>query len=424
MADDLDSFRGCRKEKSKVEGLALRLVSLLGLFVMIGIAWGLSENRWKVDWRLVAWGAGLQLLIGVFFFWTPFGEACFTGVRVFVDVLTNSANEGASFLFGVLTTDPTYRALIAFQVLPVIIFVSAVAGVLYHLRVIQAAVHALAFLMRRTLRTSGAETFGAALLVFTGIESMTALAGYLKNMTRSELCTVMTTFMATIAGSVMVAYSSPQIGANPGHLLAASLMSAPAGVLIAKLLVPETGEPETRGAVRIEVPVESHNVVDAAARGTTQGLTLALNVGAMLIAFIGIVYMLNLAFEAVTRHSFTNVMGWFFRPFAFLMGVPAHDLAPVGRLLGMKTVLNEFLAYIEMKNMVDGQTLTPRSVTIATYALCGFANPGSLGILIAGISAFIPERRVEIVSLGLKSFVGGTLACFMTACVAGVLVYE
>lgn len=400
------------------------------------LAWVMSENRRKIPWRIVFSGLGLQFALALLLLKTPLRAGVFAGMQKVVDVLTAATNEGSSFVFGALTKGFTLKQdavvgansdlmvfpAVAFQVLPVIILVSAIAGVLYHLRVIQAVVRGVAWTMRYTLKTSGAETFGAALLIFTGIESMTAIRAYLKGMTRSELCTVMTTFMATIAGSVMVVYAS--FGAAPGHLLAASLMSAPAAILVSKLMVPETGEPETRGGARIEIPIESHNVLDAAARGTSEGLYLALNVGAMLIAFIGIVYLLDLFLTALTGLSFAGLMSYVFRPFAVVMGVPLQDVSRVSELLGTKTVLNEFLAYASLGDMMRNGALSPRSVTIATYALCGFANPGSMGILIAGLTGIVPERRKDIVQLGLRAFVGGTLACFMTACVAGILIYD
>lgn len=413
--------------------LLLRFMSLVGLFAMVALAWLLSENRQKANWRLVAWGLGLQFILGLLVLRTVLGRKLFECVKVGFDVVTASSTEGAKFLFGnltqvfilnkdaVLTSDDNFmiNAVVAFQVLPVIIFVSALAGILFHLRVIQRLVGAMAWLMRRSLKTSGAETFSAALLVFLGIESMTAVRAYLKAMTRSELCTIMTAFMATIAASVMVAYAG--FGAEPGHLLAASLMSAPAAILISKLLVPETEGPQTSGDVRVEIPVESHNVMGAAARGASEGMTMALNVGAMLIAFIGLVFLLDLLLEGLTGFTFTQVMGWVFRPFAVLLGVPLRDVAPVAELLGTKTVLNEFIAYSNMQELIGRGVLSPRSKTIATYALCGFANPGSLGILIGGLSGLMPERRSEVAALGVRAFIGGTLACFTTACVAGIL---
>ena len=399
----------------------LRLVGLVGLVFFLFIAWLMSENRRVVPWRLMAWALGLQFILAVLVLRTGLGDPFFAGVDAVVGVLTDATMEGAQFVFGPIVTDAETGGM-AFQVLPVIIFVASLSAILYHLRVIQLLVRGMAFLMRRTLKTSGAETFGAALLIFLGIESTTAVRGYIQGMTRSEMCTLMTTFMATIAGSVMVVYAN--FGAAPGHLVAASLMSAPAAILISKLMVPETGTPQTQDSGAIEVPVESHNVVDAAAQGAQEGLKLTLSIATMLIAFIGLVYLINLGFDAVVGMTFTAIMGYVFMPFALLMGVPWQDAAAVGELLGTKTVLNEFLAYAALQDVIGANGMDPRSAAIATYALCGFANPGSLGILIAGVTALVPERRVEVVQLGLKSFVGGTLAAFMTASIAGVLIVD
>lgn len=413
----------------------LRWVSLAGLACMIGLAWTVSEHRRKVDWRLVLWGVILQFAVGLLMLRTPLEAPTFAGMKKVVEGLTSVTLEGAGFVFGNLTqvlvikrdavpnaeADLVINAVVAFQVLPIIVFVSALSAILYHLRVIQTVVRVIAWAMRRTLGTSGAETFGAALLIFLGIESMTALRAYLKSMTRSELCTLMTAFMATIAGSVMVVYAA--FGAEPGHLLAASLMSAPAAILVSKIMVPETEEPQTRGAARIAVPVESLNVMDAAARGTADGLQLALHVGAMLIAFIALVALGNRVTAWLTGYSLERLMGYVFWPFALMMGVPPGDAAGVGELLGMKTILNEFIAYQRLGEMIRSGALSARSITVATYALCGFANPGSLGILIAGLVGLAPERRSDIVRLGVRALAGGTLACFITACVAGVLMH-
>ena len=387
---------------------------------MLGIAWGLSENRRKIRWRPVVWGLGLQFIIAFLILRTGFGRAFFEAVNACFAVLTDATKEGAKFVFGKLPESYDIGAIVAFQVLPVIIFVSSLAAILQHLRIIQAVVNGMAYVMRRTMGTSGAETFAAALQVFLGIESLPASKDYLREMTRSELFVIMVTFMGTIATSVMVAYAS--FGAEPGHLLAASIMCAPSALMISKLMVPETGRPRTDGSSRVVVPVESHNIVDAAARGASDGLNLALNVGAMLIAFIGLVYLIDLAVKGVSGHTFANVMGWFFYPFAFLMGVPSHDVGAVAQLLGKKTVLNEFLAYADFKPMIAAGALSPRSITIATYALCGFANPGSLGILLGALTAMIPHRRSEIAALGLKSLIAGTLTCFVAACIAGIFV--
>ncbi len=399
-----------------------RLTSALGLLILVGIAWALSERRKAIPWRLVVWGLALQFALALLILTTPLRTVIFAGMQRVVGVLTDSAVAGASFVFGSLAENPEqYNTFFAFRVLPVIIFVSALSAILYHLRVIPALVAAIAWMMRRTLKTSGAETFGAALLIFLGIESASAIRTYLKEMTRSELCTIMTTFMATIAGSVMVTYAS--FGAEPGHLLTASLMSAPAAILISKVLVPETGEPKTVGHAPVRMEVDSRNLIDAATQGTSQGLTMALQVAAMVLVFVGLIYMLDLATVSVTGRSFVDLLSYAFRPFAFLLGVPPQDIPEVSALLGKKTVLNEFLAYLDLKEMIAAGTLSERGKTIATYALCGFANPGSMAISIAALDALAPERRVDISQLAVKSFIGGTLACFMTACVAGIVVY-
>ena len=412
--------------------MSYRLISFAGLLAMIGLAWLMSENRRRVDWRLVISALALQFVLALLILRTGFGEQFFVVVRQAFILVTEASDEGARFLFGNLTRPFTLseeavldiegplfiNGVVAFSVLPTVIVVSCLAGILYHLRVIQWVVRIMSAAMRRTLRTSGAETFGVAMLVFLGIESMPTLKGYLRTMTRSELLTVMTAFMATVAASVSLIYAT--FGAEPGHILAASLMSAPAAILIAKVMLPEVETPPTLGG-HVEIEVESHNLIDGAARGASDGLMLALNIGALLIAFISVVYLINAAFDAAIGYTFTEIMGWLFRPFAFLMGVPREDIGAVGQLLGTKTVINEFIAYSDMKAMIDAGSLSPRSVTIATYALCGFANPGSLGILIAGLAGLVPERRKEITRLGFKSLVAGTLAVFMTACIAGIL---
>jgi CNT family concentrative nucleoside transporter len=394
----------------------------------------LSENRRRVNWRIVGWGIGLQFVVALAILKTPLRTAMFDWTRVAIDTLTQSTLQGASFVFGKLPTDMGIGAVVGFQVLPVIIMVSAISSVLYHLRVIPVIVHGIAWLMQRSMKTSGAETFSCALQIFFGIEGVPALRGYLRNMTRSELLTVMVSFMGTTAGSVLVVYASPLVGAEPGHLLAASLMSAPAAIVFAKLLVPETEKPETSGDALVSVPIETHNVIDAAGRGTSDGVMLAINVGAMLIVFIGLVHLVDQLFmasagkwifamthsSAAGAYTITDAIGWLFQPVALILGVPMKDMAAVGALLGKKTVLNEFLAYIDLKTLKE--TISPRSFTLATYALCGFANPGSLGILLAGMTGMVPERRADVTALSIKAFVGGALASFMTACVAGVLI--
>jgi CNT family concentrative nucleoside transporter len=416
----------------------LRAISLGGLFVLVGLAWALSENRRAVPWRLVAWGMALQFALGLVVMHTRAGVWFFDGVRKGFDVITDASAAGGSFVFGNLNqvffvekvgfaADGStasegpfiIAAVIAFRVLPVIIFVSALSAILLHLGVVQWVIRVIAWVMRRTLKTSGAETFATALLVFLGIESVSALGSHLKGMTRSEIFTIMTAFLATIAASVMVAYAG--FGAEPGHLLAASLMSAPAALVMAKIMIPELGTPKTSGNEKIVLPVESQNIFDAAARGAHTGVAMALNVAAMLIVFVGLIYLIDLAVVKVTGQTTTALLGWVFAPFAVIMGVSWSDIGAVSELLATKSVFNEFLAYQNMQPMIESGALSPRSHMIVTYALCGFANPGSLGILIGGLDGLMPERRAEVAAMSVKAFVAGTLACFCTACVAGVL---
>jgi len=418
-----------------MDDLLGRLTSFVGLVVMLGIALVFSERRRRISLRLVLTGLGLQLALAVVIFLTDIGGYLFEAADRAFAFFIEASNAGARFLFGALVTDTLQKgggeiglgigATVAFQVLPLVIFFSALVGVLYHLGVTQLVVRALARVMQRVMNASGAESLGCALFVFFGIESTTAIATYIRRMTRSEVFTLMTAFMATIAGTVMGAYVS--FGAAPGHLLTASLMSAPAAIVVAKILIPETEHPLTRGGVRFAPERESVNVIDAAARGAVQGLRLAVTIGATLIAFVGLVHLLNLVLGAVSGWwmdqplTLERVMGWVFSPFALIMGVPWADAYEVGQLLGTKTVLNEFLAYEHLQPLAEGQVIGPRSVTIATYALCGFANFGSIAILVGGLGMLDPDRKGLYARLGLWALVAGTLAAFMTACYAGML---
>lgn len=403
-----------------------KVVSFIGLLAMLGVAYALSENRGRISRRLVLTGLGLQLAVAATVFLTGIGAWLFTVADRAFAFLLEASNTGATFLFGKLTVDYGIGAIMAFQVLPIIIFFSALAGILYHLGVTQLVVRGMARLMRWVLGTSGAESLAAALFVLLGIEATTAIIEYIRRMTRSELFTLMTAFMATIAGSVMGAYVS--FGAAPGHLLTASLMSAPAAIVIAKIMVPEIEEPLTRGFVHFDPLREAVNVIDAAARGAGQGLMLALNVGAMLIAFVGLVALVNLLMKAGTGPwmaepmTLERLLGYAFSPVAWVMGVTSWpDATAVGQLLGKRLVLNEFLAYQDMQGLIRAGALSPRGVLIATYALCGFANFGSVAILIGGLSAIDPDRKSLVARLGVRSIVSGMLACFMTACYAGML---
>jgi len=419
--------------------LLLRATSLLGLGVIVVLAFAFSEARRRVSWALVAKAIALQFAFGLFILRTDVGRGVFDAVKGGFDLLTDASASASQFLFGNLSnfflidsvlapgaggglgpvSGYPISAVFAFRVLPLIVFVSGIAGILQHLGVIQRVVRGLSWLMRRTLRTSGAETFGVALQVFMGIESITAQAGYIRTMTRSEIFTIMTSFLATIAASVMVAYAN--FGADPGHLVAASLMSAPASILIAKLLVPERETPQTLHGGGEDIPRESHNVFDAAAQGAALGVQIAMNVAALLIVFIGLIYLMDQASVWLTASPLAHWMGYLFRPAAFLIGVPPGDLVPVSQLIATKTVFNEFLAYQNLGGFVKEQLISERGRVLATYALCGFANPGSVGIMIAGIASLAPERRPEIAQLAMKAFLAGTLVSLSTACVAGVI---
>lgn len=423
------------------ETLLLRGISGLGLVALLGLAWLLSEHRASPPWRVAAWGIGLQVCLAVLVLLTPFGQPFFAAVRAGFDAISNASLEGARFVFGnltqffvierVLTPGPEglqpvepfpIAGLIAFQVLPTIIFVAGLAAVLQHLGIIQRLIGAMAWIMRRTMRTSGAETFSAALEVFMGIEATSALGPYIARMTRSELFSIMSCYLATIAASVMVAYAG--FGAEPGHLLAASLMGAPAALVISKIMIPEREQPETQDAHFAMQPSGAANIFDAAGQGAVLGLQMALNVGALLIVFIGLIHLLDGMAVGITGISISDLLGWFFRPFAFLMGVPWVDIPEVARLLAVKTFFNEFIAYQQLQGLIAQQGISPRAIAISTYALCGFANPGSLGIMIGALDAMAPGRRAEVASLALRALIAGTLATFSTACIAGMLVSE
>ncbi|HUE77812.1 MAG TPA: nucleoside transporter C-terminal domain-containing protein [Longimicrobiales bacterium] len=435
-----------------------RLVSVLGLLVLLGLAWALSVDRRLVDWRVLAWGLGLQLLFALFILKTPVGVAIFAGLNDVIVALLAFTTEGARFLFGNLVDNAVpvtgaeegaaaqTGAFFAFSVLPTIIFFSSLMTLLYHLGVMQKMVKGVAWVMMRTMRTSGAETLSAAGNIFVGqTEAPLMIKPFIERMTMSELNAVMTAGFATVAGGVMAAYVGLLVAYFPdiaGHLLAASVMSAPAALVIAKLMYPEREEPATRSNLDVAVASEDANAIDAAARGAGEGLTLALNVGAMLLAFIALIALLNAVLGLIADWTGLDtlllslgalpegqgltlevILGWILAPLAWLMGVPWVDAVAVGSLLGIKTVANEFVAFLQLSQMLSaGATLSPRSIVIATYALAGFANFSSIAIQIGGIGGIAPSRRSDLSRLGLRAMIGGTLAAFLTATVAGILV--
>ena len=407
--------------------LASRAAAALGIVVFIAIAWALSEHRRRFPARVVAWGLALQLALALLLLRSPAGRAFFVGVNDAVNAFIRFTDAGTDFVFGSLRSTGFSFAL---EVLPVIVVMGSLFSVLYHWGVVQRVVRGLARGLSRTMGISAAESLSTVADVFVGMtEAPLLIRPYLARMTRSELFTVMTAGMATIAGSVLVAYTKMLGGGDfAGHLVTASFMAAPAAVLLAKVMIPETGAPETSDASAATVAVASVNTIDAAAAGATAALRLAANVGALLIAFIALLAMANAGLEhvgswlGVEGLTLQRVLGWVFAPFALLLGIAPGEAQAVGALLGVKTVFNEFLAYRDLGALIAQHAISPRAAVISSYALCGFANFGSLAILLGGVGAMVPERRPEIAQLGLKAILAGTLATMMTASVAAVLV--
>ncbi len=393
------------------------VISIFGLGVFIGLAWLLSEHRRRVPWKTVLYGALSQFVFALFVLKTAPGRAVFASLKDGVNSLILFTNEGSKFVFGDLMKTGFSFAL---SVLPTIIFFSSLFAVLYYFRILQLVVRVFTILLSKVLGTSGAESLSSAANIFMGqTEAPLMVRPYVERMTRSELMTLMTGGMATVSGGVLAAYVG--MGVDAGHLIAASVMSAPAAIMFAKIMVPETGEPVTADVHHIQIEITDRNALDAAARGATEGMTLALNVAAMLIAFIAFVALFN-HFLGKAGTSMEEILGYVMRPFAWLMGVPWHETDKVGTLLGQKTILNEFIAYKHLGDLAASTSpLSSRSTIIATYALCGFANLSSIAIQLGGIGGIAPSRRGEIASLGIKAMIAGTFASFATANIAGIL---
>ena len=411
---------------------APKIQSLVGLLVILALAYSASTNKRSIDRRTVAWGLGLQILFALIVLKTTPGQELFQTLGQGINRLLDFANVGASFVFGplgnkeawpkIMTTvlgaeGAQYGVIFAFQVLPTIIYIAALFAILYYLGVMQFVVRLFAIAMRRFMKASGAEALNVAASIFMGqTEAPLTIRPYLPSMTRSELMTVMTSGMAHISGGIMAAYIL--FGIEARHLLTAVIMTAPGTLMMAKIFVPEIEQPKTMGTVKLDVEKTDVNIIDAAGRGTSEGLHLALNVGAMLISFLALVAALNAALGLVGL-SLQQILGWAFAPLAWSMGVPWQDATTVGNLLGTRMVLNEFVAYSQLGPLKA--TLDPRSFTIATFALCGFANFSSIGIQIGGIGALAPNRRHDLARLGIRAMLAGTLANFVTATIAGFL---
>src|SRR5881628_2484570 len=398
--------------------ITTRLTGLIGMALILLIGVAFSSNRKAIRWQTVAWGLGLQVAFAIFVLRVPFGRELFRRLGDFVTAVLHYSYIGSSFVFGELgKPNSSLGVIFAFQILPAIIFVSALFAIMYYLGVMQLVVRAFAVVMSRVMRASGAESLNVAASIFMGqTEAPLTIRPFLPRMTMSELMTVMTSGMAHISGSIMAAYIA--FGIEARHLLTAVIMTAPGTIMMAKMLVPETEVPKTMGTVKLEVEKTDVNVIDAAGRGTGEGLHLALNVGAMLISFLALIALVN-ALLGIAGLSMQQIFGWVFSPVAWSMGVPWRDAPAIGNLLGTRMALNEFVAYSQLGPMKA--SLDPKSFTIATFALCGFANFSSIGIQIGGIGALAPNRRHDLARLGLRAMFAGTLANFMTATIAGFL---
>jgi CNT family concentrative nucleoside transporter len=405
-----------------------RFTGLIGLAVILASAWVFSSNRKAIQPRVLLWGLGLQFVFAFLVLRTDAGIV-FQSASVAVNHLIEYAFEGSKFVFGDklgVKTD-TFGVIFAFQVLPIVIFIASLFSILYYFGVMQIFVRAMAVVMQKVMGTSGAESTNVAASIFMGqTEAPLTIKPFLANLTQSELFTIMTSGMAHVSGAVMAAYVIIA-GVEIRHLLTAVIMTAPATILLAKMFMPETETPETLGSVKVEVEKPGVNVIDAAARGAGDGLQLALNIGAMLIAFLGLIALVNGILGWVhdlpglgwLPGSMQGILGKLFAPIAWLLGVKYDDCATIGNLLGTRVILNEFVAFVDL-GKVRAQ-LDPKSFTIATYALCGFANLSSIAIQIGGIGALAPTRKSDLARLGLRAVAAGTMANFMSACIAGML---
>lgn len=419
--------------------MPLQVISAFGLVVIIAITWALSSNRKRFPWRTVIWGMALQFIFAIFILKTPIGLRLFQGAQVVVDQLNVYANEGAKMVFGPLGDGESLRKafgpgqgyVFAVSVSATIILISALSSLLYHWGVLQKVVAGMAWVMMKTMRTSGSESLAGASNIFLGQnEAALVIKPYLSKMTESEIVALMTTGFSTIATGVMAVYAGME-GISAGHILTASVLGAPAGLLTAKVIFPETKPSETGERCHFDVERTTLNSFDALCQGANEGMMLSITVMAMLIAFVALVALAN-GLVVGPQHAFgiqapltiQQVIGWLNAPFAWLMGIPWRDCPFIGQILGERVVTNEFVGYLDLSNYIKANpnALDPRSITLASYALCGFANFSSIAIQIGGIGALAPTRRADLAKLGLKSMIAGLLACYLFAAVVGVLI--
>jgi CNT family concentrative nucleoside transporter len=424
-----------------VDFLLSKLQPLVGLCLILGVAYTFSTDRKAIRPRVVIWGLSLQVLFALIVMHTTVGQLVFQKLGDGIQRLLGFATVGSAFVFGPLgdkdvwgqamtkvfgAAGGQYTTIFAFQILPTIIFIAALFAVLYYFGIMQIIVRLFAVVMNRVMGASGAESLNVAASIFMGqTEAPLTIRPYLAQMTQSELMTVMTSGMAHISGGIMAAYIA--FGIDPKHLLTAVIMTAPGTLMMAKMFVPETGTPQTQGTVKLQVPNTDVNVIDAAGRGTGDGMHLAMNVLAMLISFVSLIALTNAVLGGVGHWvhiqdlSLQRIFGVVFAPVAWSLGVSWHDASTVGNLLGTRMVLNEFIAFANLGPMIAQHTIDPRSATIATFALCGFANFSSIGIQIGGIGALVPERRHDLAKLGFRAMMAGTMANFLTAIIVGLL---
>tara|TARA_B100000401_G_scaffold131561_1_gene86948 strand:- start:200 stop:1456 length:1257 start_codon:yes stop_codon:yes gene_type:complete len=415
-----------------------RLIGILGILAILGLAYIISNDRNKINKKLIFWGISLQLFFALLILKVPGGKFVFNSIDIFIKKILDFSVEGSKFLFGNLADDslyfpsdgswPGFGFQFAFLVLPTVIFFSSIMSVLYHIGFMQKIIKQISKLMQKTMGTSGAETTSISANIFVGqTEAPLVIKPFISKMTNSELMAIMTGGFATVAGGVMAAYVlmlSKTIPGIAGHLMAASIMSAPAALVIAKIIYPETDSPETaKGDIELSKVSDDGNFLESIGNGATEGMKLALNIAAMLIAFISIIALLNWALGLIsfgsTILSIELILGYLFMPLAFLMGAPWSEAHVLGSLMGQKLVLTEFIAYGNLASL--GDSVSTKTATIAAYALCGFANFASIGIQLGGIGSIAPERKKDLAKLVMKAMIGGALASWLTATIAGIL---
>ena len=406
----------------------MKITGLIGIALLLGIAYALSNNRKAINARTVIWGIGLQIFFAIIILKIPIVKAQFSFIDTLFKRLISFSDAGGDFLFKSFVPGVGYHeAMInfAFRALPVIIFFSSLIAITYHFGIIQFIVKQVAKIMKRSMKTSGAETLSISANIFVGqTEAPILIRPYINNMTNSELMAIMTGGFATAAGSVLALYVLwlQEIPGIAGHMLAASIMSAPAALVIAKIIYPETNRSDTEGDIDININRTTENGMDALGRGATDGLKLAANVAAMLVAFISIITMINFSLEFLFSTTLQDILGVLFQPLAWTMGIPWAEARVVGALMGEKIVLTELIAYANLSELISNNAISDRTAIISSYALCGFANFGSIGIQLGGIGGMAPDRRKDLSRLGMKAMIGGALASWLTATIAGILI--